>query len=206
MADGADILLTVVNPSQTTASVSLPAARDDDLAILFHDAGYRPTLYGGTLTLGAEQMAVIGGGRCANEWLGVQNDVIIPSTIQPIEAVFVADGDQAIEATITPPTYGTIRVLLRQSDTEGRAKRTSGGAPPQGAALDTLLTIEAWQDDHAFVVNVNYDKAIWSGLSWAVGEIAAGKLRPGVPIRIRCVTTESAPVTLRGELYHVLYP
>jgi len=54
-------------------------------------------------------------------------------------------------------------------------------------------------------VNINYDKAIWSGLSWAVGEIKASLCQPGVPVNLRCRSAESKPVQLKAELYVVSY-
>jgi hypothetical protein len=29
-----------------------------------------------------------------------------------------------------------------------------------------------------------YDRQVWSGLSWAVADVPAGELAPGVPVRI----------------------
>jgi len=55
-------------------------------------------------------------------------------------------------------------------------------------------------------VTINYDKAIWSGLSWAVGEAPIGeKLKPGLPVTIRCASTEPERVLLSGEVYRVIY-
>ena len=44
-----------------------------------------------------------------------------------------------------------------------------------------------------------YDKAIWSGLSWAVGEVCHHDLDPGLPITIRCSSQEKQPVELHLE-------
>ena len=54
-------------------------------------------------------------------------------------------------------------------------------------------------------VQIEYDKAIWSGLSWAVGEVKSRDLKPGMPMTVRCVSLESRQVELNMELYVVSY-
>jgi hypothetical protein len=46
---------------------------------------------------------------------------------------------------------------------------------------------------------------IWSGLSWAVGEIHHADLHAGEPLTIRCSSAEKDPVTLECQLYVVEY-
>jgi hypothetical protein len=92
--------------------------------------------------------------------------------------------------------------VMRQFDQAGKAKRSSGGSPPGGKTLAKLLGIEASQDGVSVPVQINYDKAIWSGLSWAVAECKGSDLRPGKPVRLRCFTAEPAAVTLTVDLYH----
>jgi len=50
-------------------------------------------------------------------------------------------------------------------------------------------------------VRVNYDLAIWSGLSWAVGEIALSDIAATGLLSLACSTTESPPVQLAAEVY-----
>ena len=201
---GGNGVLTVVNPSQAVAAVTLPAS--EGLRVLFRDAGFEPKLDAGCITLGPEQMAVIGVGAFADPAndLGVQDDVAIPSAIRPLPATFAPDGQKAIVATVTPPASGRLRVIMRQTE-KGIAKRTSGGSPPNGTPLGKLLTLAAEQDGKPVAVDIAYDKAIWSGLSWAVGEIPAERLRPGHPVTLRCSTTETASVELSGEAFAVEY-
>jgi len=54
-------------------------------------------------------------------------------------------------------------------------------------------------------VKIDYDKIVWSGLSWAVGEIDARDLTPGVPLKIQFHSSEKDPITLKGAAYLVEY-
>lgn len=197
-------LLAVVNPSQRIASI--PLSTTGALRVLFTDAGFTPKLADGTLTLGPEQMALVGAGCYADADydLGVQEDVIIPQAIEPVATTFTADGKQAITAIIAPAVEGMLRVILRQT-LNGRPRRSSGGSPPDGITLGNILTIEASQAGQPLSTTITYDKAIWSGLSWAVAEIAASDSRPDVPITLRLTTTARDGVGLSGEVYQVRY-
>jgi hypothetical protein len=204
--EAAGAVFTVVNPSQSESIIPLPGCVDGRL--LFCDAGYMPKLRDGELTLGAEQMAVVGTG-CYNSSaydLGRQIDVVIPVSITVCPASFQSVTDKRISTTVSAPRHGALRVILRQKDKAGRAKRSAGGAPPAGKTLGRILTIAAEQAGQPVPVLVNYDKAIWSGLSWAVGEILAQGLDPNLPVTIVCSTTDTADVALTGELHHVEYP
>ena len=198
-------LITAVNPAQSTESVSLPGVTEG--RILFHDSGYAPGLSAGCLTLGSEQMAVVGTGfyQDAAFDLGRQDQVRIPSFIQALPAAFQASGHKELVAVVKAPEAGCMRIVLRQYDKNGKARRSSGGSPPNGITLGKLLGIEVDQEGNPVNVQILYDKAIWSGLSWAVGECPAGALRLGVPVRIRCFTKEPAEVTLTAEVYHTTY-
>ncbi|HEY3376941.1 MAG TPA: hypothetical protein VGL77_05540, partial [Armatimonadota bacterium] len=193
---GDDGLLTVVNPSQTIATLALPA--QGAMRLLFRDAGFLPVLADGQITLGPEQMALIGVGSYADPDydLGVQDDVLIPSEIARLDVPFSADGEKAITATLTAPADGVLRVILRQHESPTRVKRTSGGSPPDGISLGKIFTITATQGNREIPVTINYDKAMWSGLSWAVGELSLAGLQADMPLTVRCATTEPAAVTL----------
>ena len=201
--DGA--LYAVVNPAQQTSRLSLPAT-DLPMRVLFHDAGFVPQLEGDGVTLGAEQLAIVGTGKYAGAAydFGMQADVHIPSDIAPLPSpVCAADGDKAVTTTIAAPTHGSLRIILRQFDPRGGAKRTTGGAPPNGISLGQLLTITVTQNGQPVPVDINYDKAIWSGLSWAVGEVPAARLSPDAPVTIHGASHEPAPITLSLQLYTV---
>jgi hypothetical protein len=52
-------------------------------------------------------------------------------------------------------------------------------------------------------VEIAYDKAIWSGLSWAVGEVECAPLKSGAPLVIQCESKDARPLTLQGAVYQV---
>jgi hypothetical protein len=200
-------LYTVVNPSQAVSTVSLPRVHrlQPPLThgrIQFRDAGFSPKLSGDQLTLGPEQLATVGYGEyaAAAYELGVQEDVVIPRDIRRVEANFVQNGTNAVVATVTAPKSGNLRVVMQQF-AAGKPVRTSRGAPPNGITLGKILQIQVSQAGRAVQVAINYDKALWSGLSWAVGEVKSSDLKSGVPITVRCVSLEEKPVDLKVELY-----
>lgn len=119
-------------------------------------------------------------------------------------AEYVTRCTQTLCASLTPPQQGRLRVVMQQLNAHGRVVRTSGGAPPAGVTLGQLLRIEARQGEQAVPVTITYDKAIWSGLSWAVGEIDLASLAPAAPLSITLSTTDPGVHTLQGRLfYHV---
>jgi len=207
--DGA--LYTLVNPSQTIASVKLPRVHRSQPGLAggrvqFRDAGFEPKLAGDELRLGPEQMAVVGFGEYARAKydLGVQEDVLVPAEIRRLDARFVAAGTNAVTATLNAPKDGTVRIIMRQI-ANGKPLRTSRGAPPDGITLGRILQIQVFQENRSVPVEITYDKALWSGLSWGVGEVKTRNLNPDMPITVRCVSLERRPVELQAEVYVVNY-
>ncbi|HUN47900.1 MAG TPA: hypothetical protein VMU85_15320 [Stellaceae bacterium] len=205
-ADGA--VYTVVNPAESISLVPLGRGATEG-RILFRDAGYEPVLEGGAIRLGPEQLALVGTGRYADPAydLGVQTDVVIPRRIAPLGINFSFDETTgALAAMVMPPVSGDLRVILQQRDLEGMALRTSGGAPPDGVRMGHILTIKAAQGGKPLPVEVRYDRMIWSGLSWAAGEIRHGAMEPGEPIEIRLSSTETDPsARLAGQIFVIEY-
>ena len=197
-ADG-DVF-TVVNPGPLASVVTLPAPAEK---LLFADAGFEPRLAGRQLTVGPEQLAVVASGRYAADafGLGREPDVVIPRDVAPLAVSFVARGANELSATIDVPKQGErLRVVLRQTR-NGRALRSSGGPPPHGLTLARILTIVARQDGREVPVSINYDLAIWSGLSWAVGELSLADLDPALPLALQCSSSESPPFQLSAAVY-----
>jgi hypothetical protein len=71
--------------------------------------------------------------------------------------------------------------------------------------MGKVFVLSASQAGKPVRVEVNYDKVIWSGLSWAVGEIRHSTLKPGVPVVIECSSAESDAVVLEGKAFEVVY-
>ena len=204
-------LYTVVNPSQSVRVVKLPQVQSFQPAleagrVQFRDAGFAPRLAGNNLTLGPEQLAVVGYGEYAEAKydLGVQEDLVIPQHISKLDAQFARAGTNEIVASLMMPRGDALRVIFEQT-TDGKPIRSSLGAPPNGTTLGKILQIEVLQENRPLPIEMTYDKAIWSGLSWGVGEVKARDLKSGVPITIRCLSLEQRPVELVGNLYLVNY-
>lgn len=68
-----------------------------------------------------------------------------------------------------------------------------------------MLVLKATQGGKDVPIEINYDKMIWSGLSWAVGEIRHSALTAGQPLTIRCSSEEKNPVALEGKAFVVKY-
>lgn len=203
----AGAIITVVNPSQTVATLPFPTRGHSAQRLLFRDAGFEPSISNGGITLGPEQMAVIGLGCYADgkHDLGVQGDVIIPREIEPISADFQPDGEKAIAATIQVPASGAIRFGIRLASKDGLMFRISGGSPPKGKPMNELITLSASQAGKPVAVKIEYDKQIWSGLSWAVGEILLSDLRAGEPVTLRGSVQHPADIVLSGSAFRVSY-
>ncbi|MGA8764178.1 MAG: hypothetical protein WB562_15025 [Candidatus Sulfotelmatobacter sp.] len=210
--DSQGVIYAVVNSAQSVQRIEMPllSRAEKPLAqgrILFRDAGFAPVLAGGTIKLGPGQMALVGYGRyAAPEFvLGIQEDVIIPRAIQPLEAHFSPTQNNAIEATIAPPGRGDLRVIFQQRGADGYLRRSWPGGPPNGTPVGKVLTIHATQVGKDLPVEINYDKLIWSGLSWGAGEIKHDAFTAGQPISIRCASAEKEPVQLEGKVFAVEY-
>jgi hypothetical protein len=203
----------VVNPAQSVQEIALPRlSRVQEMQgegkIIFRDAGFVPVLHGNRITLGPGQLAAVGFGRyAAKEFdLGVQEDVHIPKSIAGIEAKFAAAGKNTIEVTAAAPAKGDLRIIFQQLDASGHITRSWPGGPPDGTTVGKVLKIYAEQDGKALPMEINYDKQIWSGLSWGAGEIKRKDFVPGHPILIRCSSAEDKyAVQVEGHLYEVEY-
>jgi hypothetical protein len=205
-------IYTVVNPAQAVEEIELPRfSQTQPLPgrgrVIFRDAGFVPRLSGNGITLGPGQMAAVGSGRyAAAEYdLGIQEDVIIPRTIEALSAKFQAAGQNIIEASVAPPERGDLRIIFQQRGEDGNILRSWPGGPPNGTFMGKVLTISAEQGGKSLPVEINYDKQIWSGLSWGAGEIKRRDFSTGGPIVIRCSSAEKSPVRLEGLVYAVEY-
>ena len=210
--DSEGAVYTLLNPKESIAEIEMPLLSrlqepNDGGRLLFRDAGFVPVLTGNKIKLGPGQLAVVGFARYANPkyGLGIQEDVRIPLGIQPLAAKFMPDGKNTIEATLSAPERGDLRIIMQQRGDDSQIRRSSGGAPPNGTTMGKILVLLAWQDGRPLPIQVNYDLAIWSGLSWAVGEIRHSEMEAGQPVTIRCLSNEKDSVTLDGNIFTVEY-
>ena len=211
-ANGA--VYTIVNPAQAVKEIELPALSRvqeplHDGRLIFRDVGFVPVLRGNKVTLGPGQMALVGYLRYARQeyQLGVQEDVVIPRSITPVSASFAANDldTNTIAATVMAPAKGDLRIIFQQRGKEGDIRRSWPGGPPNGKTVGTVLKIVAEQGGKSLPIEINYDKQIWSGLSWGAGEIRHKNFSSGQTITIRCSSAEKDPVRLEGKLYDVEY-
>jgi hypothetical protein len=209
-ADG--VLYTVVNPAQSVEEIEMPElsrvqGKMEDGRILFSDAGFKPVLTKNKIRLGPGQMATVGFGRYADTQydLGIQQDVHIPREINPLAARFESQGLNAIAAAITVPVKGDLRIVLRQIGKDGHQQRSWPGGPPNGTSVGKVLVFQATQAGNNVPIEINYDKVIWSGLSWAVGEIHRADLHSDQPLTIRCSSAEKDFVSLDCKVFLVEY-
>ena len=201
-----------MNPGQSVATLTLPQLASDQKPlrngkVQFRDAGFNPTLTVNKLTLGPGQMALVGYGEYALPAydFGIQNDVVIPTSIEPVQADFRTVAPATIEASIQPPHKGILRVIMRESTPDGYIRRTWAGGPPSGTNMAKVFQIEAIQGGRAVPVSIDYNKIVWSGLSWAVGEIKVSDLVPDQPLVVRFHSAEKDPITLDGSAYRLIY-
>jgi hypothetical protein len=202
----------VVNPAQTIATVKLPKLAPDQPSlgpgrIQFRDAGFEPKLNGRQIILGPGQMAMVGFGAYAapSYDFGIQNDVVIPRSISSFPISFHDSGTGSIEASVVPPAQGVLRLIVQQMTLDGRLRRTWAGGPPSGENMGKVFAFSASQNGRSIPVQINYNKVIWSGLSWAVGEIDVKSLTAGVPLLVRFHSAEKDPITLKCTAYRVEY-
>ena len=204
----AGALYTIVNPDQAIRSIDLPGLERWKVGrLLFADAGYGPPLRGSEVTLGPEQMAVIGFGSFDQRRyeLGTQDDIVIPTSIDRLEVTSETSSDVAAMGAVRVPAGHTLRIIVRQQRADGVAARTYAGGPPKGTKMGSVLTIEAAQTAGRVPLQIEYDRIIWSGLSWAAGEVRATDLSPDAPVQITVSSREKPPARITIDAYAVRY-
>ena len=58
---------------------------------------------------------------------------------------------------------------FQQFDPNGLPHRSWPGGPPDGKKVSEVIKISATQDGKEIPLHIEYDKKIWSGLSWGSG-------------------------------------
>ena len=160
-----------------------------------------------TLQLGPEQLVVVGYGRYASPAydLGIDETIRVPKSINPVEATFVPAGSNTVSASVTVPAGKHIRIFFQQFGADGFPRRSWGGAPPDGKKIDAFLQLSIQQNGKDVKYYKEYDKMIWSGLSWAAGEAEPASVDAATPLEVVCRSTETDPVVLRAWVYAVNY-
>jgi hypothetical protein len=202
-------LYVAVNPSQRVQVVKLPPLSPQKRSnaygrVLFRDTGYEPVLDTDVIRLGPGQLVLIGFGRYADPAyeLGVEPDIVIPRSIDPIATRFWTSLEHGtIQTMVSPPIAGDLRIILRQTDANGAIARSV-----RRSNMGEFFVISASQDGRPLPVEIHYDKVIWSGIAWGVGEIRHGEFASGTPIVINLSSADKDPfLKLEGHLYKVEY-
>jgi hypothetical protein len=205
-----------VNPSQDRSVIGLPGwekgggTGTSAVRILYADGGFTPRLMEDSIELGPEQLAVVGTGAYADPVydLGKDETIRIPADQKKVELTFTQKAknnivSETLDMRVLPGK--DLRIFLQQFGTDGLPLRSWGGAPPDGQKMDTLLQIRVRQAGKELPLYKEYDKMIWSGLSWGAAELRHGSFDPAHPLEIECKSMEKGDVRLEGRVYAVGY-
>jgi hypothetical protein len=198
---------TVINPSQSIAIMELPVNSFNKTKILYADGGYEPTINGNKVIIGAEQLVVVGFDAYADEKynMGTDDTIHIPFAIDKMESAFASTSKNLIEGNVTAPKGKDIRIILQQFDSKGQPYRSWPGSPPDGKKVSEVIKINVSQDGKNVPLHIEYDKVIWSGLSWAAAEVKQGSFDTNKPLHIQCSTGEKDELKLNADIYFVDY-
>jgi len=198
---------TVVNPAQQVAWIVLPVDNAVNGRFLYADGGYRPDVDVNILTIGPEQLVVVGYGEYADRKyeLGIDNTINIPLSTEKIDAAFTAIAKNIIRGKINPVAGKDVRIIFQQFYKNGDPCRSWPGAPPDGKKVSEVILIKVSQDGKEIPLHIEYNKIIWSGLSWGAGEIKQGTFAADKPIDIQCISTEKEELNLSANIYAVTY-
>jgi hypothetical protein len=197
----------VVNPSQSIATMELPVFGFNKSKILYADGGFKPGIRGDKLTIGAEQLVVVGFDAYAHDQydMGVDHTISIPLTIDKIATAFTAAGKNVIEGEVNAVKDKGVRILMQQFSKNGDPFRSWPGGPPDGKKVSDVIHISVSQDGKEVPSHIEYDKVIWSGLSWAAAEIGKDSFDPGKPLHVKCTSDEKDELKLTADVYAVTY-
>ena len=198
---------TLVNPSQAIMTVDLPVASFSKTKILYADGGFKPVLKGNKVTLGAEQLVIVGFDGYADDQydMGIDDTIHIPLTIEEIASAFKSSAKNVITGEIIAPKGKDIRIIMQQYDPTGLPHRSWPGSPSDGKKVSEVIKISVMQDSKDIPLNIEYDKVIWSGLSWAVAEVSQHNFDAAKPLQIKCSTGDKDELKLTSNIYAVSY-
>jgi hypothetical protein len=199
------VLFTVVNPSHSFREIDL--GEQSVGRVLFHDEGFKPAIENGKLTLAPEQLAIVGFGRYNDSSydLGTEKDVLIPQKSELLTKDFQVIDSHSAKLLLNPLAKQNIQIFFQQCKQNGIPFRSSGGSPPKGTPMNRYLQISVKQGKKEIPVRIEYDKMIWSGISWAAGEVDAKNINFGKPLEITCTSKEGEAQYFKIEVYGVLH-
>jgi hypothetical protein len=166
----------LVNPSQKHRTINLEdhisGITDQNKMALFNDSGHKPNLSGNNLSIGPEQMVLIGFGKYASPefHLGEETDVKIPEMLEELNVDFKKTDKNTLKTDFQINKAGTYRLVFRQFSPDGMPCRLTGGGYPDGTSLDQLQILKVEVNNVNIPLHYEYDKALWSGLSWSAAE------------------------------------
>jgi len=71
--------------------------------------------------------------------------------------------------------------------------------------MEKVFRIEVRRQAKSLPIEIQYDKIIWSGQSWAAGEVRSAEIAGNEPLVITCSSGEKDEVRLEVKLYAVKY-
>jgi hypothetical protein len=131
--------------------------------------------------------------------------VQIPVMIGELHTAVIPAGKNAITAKVNPVKSWGLRIILQQFDKKGLPYRSWPGAPPDGKKVNEVIRIAVTQGGKEIPLRIEYDKVIWSGLSWGAGEIGEKALDASMPVEIHCSSAEQVDLELGLRVYAVTY-
>ena len=209
-AGAAGSIYTMVNPSQEFEVLRFPWEIEGQSAVrvLYSDGGFIPLIGDKGLRVGPEQLVVVGTGSYADMRydMGRDETIKVPVSSVPLAAKFAVSGRNKILASGVRGLAGMgLRVIVQQFGADGSPVRSWGGAPPDGKKMNELISIVIRQGGAVLPLRVEYNKMIWSGLSWGAVEVEAGAYDAASPVEITCSTAEKDELRLMGRVYAVGY-
>ena len=112
------------------------------------------------MELGPGQMAMVGFGKYATAAFdfGVQKDVVIPRSIKPVAVDFKSIGKGMIQATISAPQGGDLRLIMQQYFTDGSLIRTWPTGSPNVEIMGKLFLLKAEQSGKELPIREDYNR------------------------------------------------
>ncbi|MGK7395408.1 MAG: hypothetical protein ACNS62_12600 [Candidatus Cyclobacteriaceae bacterium M3_2C_046] len=197
-------IITLVNPGQNVLEFNLEQVIGNSIPealIIFADMGYEPKVVNNVLSVGPEQMVVLGLGEYSDQqyYLG-KGDYNVIVEKQELKS-FTIDGN-SFNTEIDLPANHNVQIFIQQFEKKtGLPLRSSGGGEPHGTKLDQILKLSASQDNHTIPFKYYHDKAIWSGLSWMIAEIKNSDIKQDSPLQLNFKSTEPDEVKLQVQIY-----